>query len=246
MTIHPLSGLAAVPVSLIDANPDNVRGSLGDLKELADSIREVGILQPLTVEKKLASERYQLLAGHRRLQAAKQAGLRHVPCVLRRDQTPDESLVLMLIENVQRRNLDPIDRAHAFQKLVRMTGSQSEAARRIGVSQTTISQSILLLDLTAGEQDSLRDNDLTITEAKQIVHVRRGSKTHFTGWHLGKAHPLAAQVRLMCKHSQDRKVGSVGCGRCWEEAIRADERRRLADHDLEDLAYPSDPQEKTA
>lgn len=251
---QPLPSLLSIPVALIDPHPHNVREQVGDVEELAASIIQVGVLQPLTVQK-IPGGRYQIIAGHRRLAAAKYAGVRAVPCVLRVGKSGAEALVLMLIENTQRQNLDPIERAHAFRRLIKITGSQTAAARAIGLSPTAISLSVQLLELTQEEQDQLRAKEITGQTAREIVHVRRGSKTKFTGWHLGKAHPLAAQVRLQCKHSNDRKVGDVGCGRCWEDVIRADERRRLADEpdthiaDISDLAYPDpavEDEEQTA
>lgn len=229
--VRPINALASVPVGAIDGHPRNVRTRMRDLDELADSIREVGVLQPLTVERQ-HNGRYLILAGHRRLAAAKKAGLSHVPCILRRDQLPDEALVLMLVENTQRRNLDPIEEAHALNALMAMVGTQAEVARRIGKSVPAVNQRLMLLHLTPGEQEAVRRGDLQVGEARQVARQRNGTaqQTRFTGFHFGKTHPLAADVKARCQragHSNARRVGGQGCGHCWEAVIRADERASI-------------------
>lgn len=226
--VRPLRGFADVPVKAILPHPGNVRERLGDLTELADSIREVGILQPLTIER-LHDGRFRILAGHRRLAAAKLAGLTHVPCVLRRDQLPDEALILMLIENGQRRNLDPIEEAHALATLLGMVGTQQEVARRIGKSGAAVSQRLALLNLTKKEQDAVRRGDLQVGQAMDTARARRGkpATAPFRGWHFGQDHPLALAVKKRCQHTSARRVGGQGCGQCWEQTIRDDERARI-------------------
>lgn len=227
--VRPIAGLVAVPVKAIKPNPANVREKLGDVEELADSVREVGILQPLTVER-LHDGQFRLLAGHRRLAAAKVAQLTHVPCILRRDQLPDETLALMLIENGQRRNLDPIEEAHALQRLLDMVGSQKEVARRIGKSQATVSQRLSLLLLSKADQNAVRRGDLQVTVAMQKAHAKRDRDPNGStdrGWHLSQNHPLADDVRTRCDHTNARKVGGQGCGECWEAVIRLDEREQI-------------------
>jgi ParB family chromosome partitioning protein len=126
-----------LPVDDLFAHPGNVRDDLGDLTDMASSIREHGILQPLTVTERPEGG-HLVLAGHRRLAAARLAGLSRVPVVIRHDVAElDEHLVLMLVENTQRRDLNPMERAEAYDALRNAGLTLSEVARRTGTTPTT-------------------------------------------------------------------------------------------------------------
>ncbi len=147
-----------VAVDKIDPNPFQPRKEFSDEKlgNLAQSIRRYGVLQPLVVTKKEAvtddgdmSARYELIAGERRLRASKIAGLRQVPVVIRSDiKDNNVRLELAIIENLQREDLNPIDRARAFRRLIdEFTLTHTEVARRMGRSREYISNSLRLLTL---------------------------------------------------------------------------------------------------
>ena len=114
------------------------------LRELADSIREHGVLQPVLVRP--VTDGYELIAGERRWRAARQAGLERIPAVVREDGTDEESLLLGLVENLQREDLDPIEEARGIQRLIDQFGlTQEEAAGRLGKGRVTVVHSLTLL-----------------------------------------------------------------------------------------------------
>jgi ParB family chromosome partitioning protein len=131
-----------VAIDLIDPNPHQPRQVMGDLSELIASIAEKGIIEPLIVRQR--GERFQIIAGERRYQAAVQAGLRELPVVLREvDDT--EVIELALIENLQRKDLTPFEEAEALQGLAERCGyTHEDLARRLGKSRTSVTESLAL------------------------------------------------------------------------------------------------------
>jgi ParB family chromosome partitioning protein len=131
-----------VPIDLVDPNPNQPRQVMGDLSELIASIGEKGIIEPLIVRQR--GDRFQIIAGERRYQAAVQAGLRDLPVVVREvDDT--EVIELALIENLQRKDLTPFEEAEALQGLSERCGyTHEDLARRIGKSRTSITESLAL------------------------------------------------------------------------------------------------------
>lgn len=139
------------------------------LKELSESIRAYGILNPLTVRSR--GGRYELVAGERRLRAAKLAGLREVPCILI-DVDMENAGLISLIENLQRRDLDFIEEAHGINQLISMFGmSQEEAARRIGKSQSAVANKLRLLRLPEEILQALRENALTERHGRALLRL---------------------------------------------------------------------------
>ena len=139
------------------------------LRELSDSIRNYGILNPLTVRSR--GGKYELVAGERRLRAAKLAGLRDVPCILIDVNMEDASLI-SLIENLQRRDLDFIEEANGISQLISMFGmSQEEAARRIGKSQSAVANKLRLLKLPPDVLEALRQNGLTERHGRALLRL---------------------------------------------------------------------------
>lgn len=139
------------------------------LEELSGSIKSYGILNPLTV--RLRCGKYELVAGERRLRAAKLAGLEEVPCILIDVNMEDASLIA-LVENLQRRDLDFIEEALGISQLIRMFGmSQEEAARRIGKSQSAVANKLRLLKLPSDVLESLRQNGLTERHGRALLRL---------------------------------------------------------------------------
>ena len=152
-------------------NPVQPRKSFDDesLEELSESIRNYGILNPLTV--RLRYGKYELVAGERRLRAAILAGLREVPCILI-DVNMEDAGLIALVENLQRRDLDFIEEANGIAQLIRMFGmSQEEAARRIGKSQSAVANKLRLLKLPPDVLESLRNNGLTERHGRALLRL---------------------------------------------------------------------------
>ena len=139
------------------------------LEELSGSIKSYGILNPLTV--RLRCGKYELVAGERRLRAAKLAGLEEVPCILIDVNMEDASLIA-LVENLERRDLDFIEEALGISQLIRMFGmSQEEAARRIGKSQSAVANKLRLLKLPPDVLEALRQNGLTERHGRALLRL---------------------------------------------------------------------------
>ena len=142
--------------------------------ELAQSIREVGILQPLSV-RRTPQGGYELISGERRLRAARLAGLREVPCILVRADDLSSSL-LALVENLQRRDLDFWEEALALRQLIdQFHLSQEEAAQRVGMSQSAVANKLRLLKLTTGQLERLRRGGLTERHARALLRLPEAS-----------------------------------------------------------------------
>lgn len=160
-----------LPAALLSPNPNQPRRvfSPGELDELANSIREVGILQPLTVRRTQAG--WELIAGERRLRAAIQAGLTQVPC-LAVEADDSRSTLLALVENVQRQDLDFWEEALALSRLMEVCGlSQSEAAKKLGKSQSAIANKLRLLKLPPDVLRLLRDHGCTERHARALLRL---------------------------------------------------------------------------
>ena len=138
--------LVAVPIRLIDPDPKQPRKDLGDLTDLAMSIREHGLLQPLIVEA-VDGGRYRILAGERRFAACRSLGMETVPSIVR-TVAEQSRLVLQLIENLQRKDLHPVEVAQAYQRLMsEFNLTQRDLARRVGKSLTTVNESLRILEV---------------------------------------------------------------------------------------------------
>jgi ParB family chromosome partitioning protein len=160
-----------IKVSSIEPNHDQPRIEFKEeaLLELAESMKEYGVLQPLLVQKK--GERYEIIAGERRWRAAKLANLKEVPVVVR-EYTKQQSMEIALIENVQREDLNPIEEAKAYQSLMQEFGlKQEEIAARVSKSRVTITNSMRLLKLDERVQEMLIDNQITGGHARALLAV---------------------------------------------------------------------------
>jgi ParB family chromosome partitioning protein len=164
-------GLLEVPVGAIQPNPRQPRSTFEDepLEALATSIREVGILQPIVVRR--AAEGFELIAGERRLRAAKLAGLATVPAVLRESDDAD-SLREALIENIHREDLNPIELAEAFRELLEELGLKQETlADRLGVSRSHIANTIRLLALPPDVQSLLAGGKIQAGHGRALLSL---------------------------------------------------------------------------
>lgn len=170
-------GLKKVNIDAIVPNPFQPRSAFDEqaLQELADSIKEVGLIQPLLVQEATESEdssqpkRYQLIAGERRWRAARLAGLRHVD-VLIKDATPQEMLELALVENIQRADLNPLEEAQAYSQLAEEFDLTHERiAERVGRSRVSVTNTLRLLQLPEEAKEALLADELSEGHARALL-----------------------------------------------------------------------------
>jgi ParB family chromosome partitioning protein len=164
-------GLFECPIEAIEPNPYQPRQSFGDtdFQELVNSVREKGIITPLLVSK--TDGGYRLIAGERRWRAAQKAGLPRVPVVVR-ESTPIESLELALIENIHRKDLNPIEEAQAYSRcLEEDRGTQEALAKKLGRERSTISNMLRLLKLPQPIQQDLIDGRMSMGHARVLAGV---------------------------------------------------------------------------
>ena len=167
------SGFELIPISEIGPNPDQPREifSAEGIEELAKSIQEKGILQPVIVKKRQSKDgpTYELICGERRLKAALLSGLEKVPAVVK-EVAQDDLLEWALIENIQREDLNPLEEARAFERLVAERGlSQEEVAKRVGKNRTTITNAIRLLRLPSEVTHYVREGKLSAGHARALL-----------------------------------------------------------------------------
>ena len=160
-----------IDVRLIVPNPHQPRTEFddSDIRSLAESIGQNGILQPLSVRK--SGERYELIAGERRLRAAKMCGLQAVPCIVH-DISERNSAILALVENIQRQDLSFFDEAAAIEKLISYYGmTQEDAASKLGKAQSTIVNKLRLLRITPEERELIMNFNLTERHARALLKL---------------------------------------------------------------------------
>jgi len=166
-----------ISVDSIDSNPFQPRTSFDEqsLEELTSSIKKLGIVQPLTV-RETGDGRYQLIAGERRLRAARRAGLTHVPAFIR---TADDQamLELALVENIQREDLDAVEVAISFQRLIEECKlTQEELSERVGKQRSTVTNYLRLLKLPAEIQLGIKNKQLMMGHARTLVNIEDPKK----------------------------------------------------------------------
>ncbi|MGN0658130.1 MAG: ParB/RepB/Spo0J family partition protein [Emergencia sp.] len=164
-----------LPISAISANPQQPRKNFSEeeLHDLRDSIAEYGVLQPVIVKKDKNSGNYFLIAGERRLRAAKLAGLTRIPAIIR-DFDEKDAAFISVVENVQREDLSFIEEACAYKKLIEDFGlTQGELAAKIGKRQSTISNKLRILTLPPDIQKQIIDARLTERHARALLKIER-------------------------------------------------------------------------
>jgi ParB family chromosome partitioning protein len=174
-----------IDINAIDNNPFQPRSRFDAqaLEELAASIRQVGIVQPLTV-RETGDGRYQLIAGERRLRAARMAGLTHVPAYIR---TADDTAMLemALVENIQREDLDAVEVAISYQRLIEECSlTQEQLSDRVGKQRSTVSNYLRLLRLPAEIQLGIRNKNLSMGHARTLVNIEDPQKQINVFYHI--------------------------------------------------------------
>jgi len=167
----PDSSVSTVPINRIRVNPDQPRKTFNEeaLKELADSIKEQGIIQPIIVEKD--GSEYNIVAGERRFRAARMAGLFEIPVIIRK-YTVEEKLEAALIENIQREDLNAVEEAMGYQMLMNTLHlNQEEVAKKVGKKRSTVANSLRLLNLPEDIQEALVSGKITAGHARALLSV---------------------------------------------------------------------------
>lgn len=234
--------LLDVPLDELHPDPANPRGDVGDVSELAATMERLGLVHPVLARRD-SSGRLYVVAGHRRLAAARRLGWRVIPTTIRRDMPGDLKLATMIVENEDRKRLDPIEVARGYQALRDEGKSLAQIAALIGRTEATVSRTLRLLLLPIHEQEALRAGQITHGEAQEKAtaagQVKRGQiapgqprkvQTRATAHHFGAGHALAHLAKERCGRLAARKpdehrvklAGAVACGPCWEAVIRAD------------------------
>lgn len=188
-----------VPVAAIRANPDQPRKHFDPeaLSALAESIQRHGLLQPIVVRR--ATSGYEVIAGERRLRAAQQAGIPHVPIVVR-EAEPQERLELALIENIQREDLTPLEEAEAYRHLIDEYGlTQDDLARRVGKSRPAVANALRLLGLPDAVKAQLEAGDISAGHARAVLSVTGGASAQvaFAQEIVSRGLPKAEAERLV-------------------------------------------------
>lgn len=161
-------------ISDIEPNKKQPRKTFDDeaLRQLADSIREHGVIQPVIV-RSLSNGSYQIVAGERRWRAAKMAGLKDIPVMIRDDLTEEQSMQLAMIENLQRENLNPIEEAMGYKELMdKYKMTQDSLSRALGKARSSIANSLGLLNMPNGVQELLRNGSLSAGHCKALKKVK--------------------------------------------------------------------------
>ncbi len=173
----PGAGINEIELSQIEANPFQPRTKFDEesLKELAESIKELGLIQPITL-RKIDGEKYQIIAGERRFRAAQMAGLESIPAYIRKAK--DEGMLEMaLVENIQREDLDAIEIALSYQRLLEeIEFTQEELSSRVGKKRSTIANYLRLLKLPAIIQKGLIDKQISMGHARAIINIEDPDK----------------------------------------------------------------------
>ena len=202
-----------IDVDFIEANPYQPRSNFDQeaLQELADSIKVQGIIQPITV-RQLGRDKYQLISGERRLQASKSIGMQRIPAYVR---TADDQqmLEMALIENIQRENLNAIEIALSYQRLIHECNlKQEELGDRVGKNRTTVNNYIRLLKLPPTIQAALRDNQISMGHARALITIddlenqlKIFKKTVEDGWSVRKVEEEVRKLSLAASAAENNR-----------------------------------------
>jgi len=167
-----VNSVSTIKIADIETNPFQPRSNFEEtaLQELSDSIKQHGIIQPITV-RKMGYDRYQLISGERRFRASQMAGLREVPAYIR--VADDQAMLEMaLVENIQREDLDPIEVSLSYKRLIDECNlTQEQLSEKVGKQRSTVTNFLRLLKLPAPIQKALRDRDISMGHAKALINI---------------------------------------------------------------------------
>jgi ParB family transcriptional regulator, chromosome partitioning protein len=205
-----VGAIANILINKVEANPFQPRADFDEeaLKDLTESIKEQGIIQPLTV-RKMGFDRYQIISGERRLRSARLAGLREVPAYIR-VANDEQMLEWALIENIQRENLNAIEVAISYQRLLDECHlTQDELSKKVGKSRATVANFIRLLKLPAEVQDALRDGLISMGHARAIITTEDTGKQIKITRRIINEDLSVRQVEKLVKFTDDIPTGKL-------------------------------------
>ena len=210
-----------ISVDSIDANPFQPRTTFDvqSLEELAASIKKLGIVQPLTV-RETGNNRYQLIAGERRLRAARLAGLSHVPAYVR---TADDQamLELALVENIQREDLDAVEVAISFQRLIEECKlTQEQLSERVGKQRSTVANYLRLLKLPAEIQLGIKNKHLMMGHARTLVNIEDPRKQINVYYQIIDGELSVRQTEELVRQLQSEKI---------KDPVKVEKKRKIND-----------------
>jgi ParB family chromosome partitioning protein len=199
-------GLAHVPIAQISPNPYQPRKTFNEasIDELARSVREHGIVQPLVVTR-TADNKYRLIAGERRFRAAQKAGLAAVPVVIKETMADSDVLQIALIENIQREDLNPIEEAYAYHQLHEEFGlTQEEISKRVGKERSTVANFLRLLRLPDAVKKLLAAGQLSMGHARAILAVESAKKQEQLAERVVKRNLNVRQTEMLAAESSPK------------------------------------------
>jgi ParB family chromosome partitioning protein len=219
VTVSPQDRVQEVSVLALTPNPYQPRRSFDEerLAELADSIRRHGVLQPLIVRREVGGG-YQVVAGERRLRAAKMAGLERVPVVVR-ELDDDRMLEIALVENLQRADLDPIEEAEALAQLLARGLSQEEVAAVVGRSRPAVANAVRLLQLPPSVQALIRSGQLSAGHGRALVGLPAPVAEALARRAVDEGLTVREMERLAARREAPPKATSPSGFRHWEERL---------------------------
>jgi ParB family chromosome partitioning protein len=199
--------LIKIDVARIKPNPyqPRLKFDVQALEDLKNSIREKGLIQPITVRRQNSG--FELIAGERRLRAAIEVGLKKIPAYIIFVETKEEMLEMALVENVQRERLNPIEQANAFERLIiECNLTQDDVAKKIGKDRSTITNTLRLLKLSQDIQTSLENGDITVGHARALIPVQ-DEKIQKKLWHKVLNQGISVrQLEKLVKESSELKI----------------------------------------
>jgi ParB family chromosome partitioning protein len=213
-----LGSISTVQIDQVEVNPFQPRTEFDAdaLKELSDSIKLQGLIQPITV-RQAGQNSYQLISGERRLRASKLAGLKEIPAYIR-TANDQQMLEMALIENIQRENLNAIEVALSFQRMIDECNlKQEELGDRVSKNRSTVTNYLRLLKLPPVIQASIRDRNLSMGHARALISVEDSDKQLYIyqeimkhGLSVRKVEELVSQIKFLGKDKEKKVVKSTG------------------------------------
>ncbi|MEX2232803.1 MAG: ParB/RepB/Spo0J family partition protein [Cyclobacteriaceae bacterium] len=208
---QPASGIAEIRIEQIEVNPFQPRTHVDQeaLQELSESIKVHGIIQPITV-RRLTTNQYQLISGERRFRASRLAGLKTIPAYIR-SANDQQMLEMALIENIQRENLNAIEIALSYQRLISECSlKQDELGERVGKKRATVTNYLRLLRLPPDIQIAVRDNKLSMGHARAIINVENAEKQLYIFKKTLREDLSVRKVEELVREMSPRKVDQSG------------------------------------
>lgn len=202
-----VSGITELKITDIEPNLGQPRKIFEQekIETLAESIKENGIMQPIVVSK--VNDTYKIIAGERRWRAARLAGLKTVPVIIRNDIVDSKILELALIENIQRQDLNALEEANAFQVLMSEHGlTQEQVAKIVGKSRSAVANSVRLLNLDIRVQEMLNENRISEAHARAILPITSGEKQYEMALLIEKRGMTVRDVELLMRRRKKGKT----------------------------------------